>query len=179
MNSYRKVTFGVVIACGIAAEATFACPARAGSGTEIGVDADGAIPLNTRLLNGGGGFGVRLGKEFHIPLVRLTPELGYGYMHLFADQAPSDWETHRLYGGLRLGVGELLVPYAFLHAGYGWRSASLGPYGGGGAAFDGGLGLDLNLGFISVGAHVGYGTIDVQPAPPQWVILGLNAALVF
>ena len=88
---------------------TLASSARA-SGTEIGVDVDGALPVNTSLLNGGGGFGIRLGEEFHVPLLRLTPEVDYGYMHLFASQAPSDWTTNRIQGGLRHGPGERVVP---------------------------------------------------------------------
>jgi hypothetical protein len=159
------------------AATTFASAARA-SGTEIGVDVDGALPVNTSLLNGGGGFGIRLGEEFHVPLLRLTPEVDYGYMHLFASQAPSDWTTNRIQGGLRLGLGELVVPFAFVHMGYGWRSTPDSSYGGGGLAFDAGLGLDINLGIVSFGAHAGYATIDAQPASPQWVILGLDAAVV-
>jgi hypothetical protein len=148
--------------------------------TAIGVDADGALPVNSNhLLNGGGGFGVRIGDELHLPLIRLTPEVGYGYEHLFADRAPSDWTTHRIFAGARLGVGELLVPFVFAHVGYGWRSTPDGSYGGNGTAFDLGAGLDLSLGFIAVGAHVGYATIDAQPATPQWIILGLDGTIVF
>jgi hypothetical protein len=148
------------------------------NGTEIAVDADGAVPVNTRLLSGGGGFGLRLGEEIHFPLLRLTPEIGYGYMHLFARDAPSDWTTHRVVGGLRLGLGELLVPFVFVHAGYGWRATPDNSYGGDGLAVDAGAGLDVNLGFISLGGHAGYATIGAQPSSPQWVILGLDAALV-
>jgi hypothetical protein len=161
----------------VAAATTLSTMAHA-DGTEIGVDVDGALPVNTHLLNGGGGFGIRLGEEYHLPLVRLTPEVGYGYMRLLHDQAPSDWTTHRVEGGLRLGVGELLVPFAFAHVGYGWRSTADSSFGGDGLAFDAGLGLDINLGIISFGGHAGYATIEAQPASPQWVILGLDAALV-
>lgn len=165
------------VALAVLAGFSYAREAHAG-GTEIGVDADGAVPVNTNLLNGGGGFGVRLGEEFHVPLLRLTPEVGYGYMHLFASHAPSDWTTNRVVGGLRLGVGELLVPFAFAHVGYGWRNTPDNSFGGNGVAVDAGAGLDLNLGIVSVGLHAGYATIDAQPASPQWVILGIDAALV-
>lgn len=148
--------------------------------TAIGVDLDGALPTTeNRLLNGGGGFGVRLGEQMHLPALRLTGEIGYGYERLFADQAPSDWTTHRAFAGARIGLGELLVPFAFAHVGYGWRVTSDSSFGGSGVALDGGLGLDLNLGFIAAGAHVGYAWIDAQPAAPQWVILGLDGTLVF
>ncbi|MGA2448903.1 MAG: hypothetical protein ABTD50_09530 [Polyangiaceae bacterium] len=40
-------------------------------------------------------------------------------------------------------------------------------------------GLDLNLGIIAVGAHVGYAVLEAQPASPQWVIAGLDGTIVF
>jgi len=105
--------------------------------------------------------------------------VGYGYERLLADQAPTDWSTHRALVGGRIGLGELLVPFVFSHVGYGWRSTTDGSYGGNGVAFDAGLGLDLNLGIVAAGVHAGYATIDAQPAAPQWVILGLDGSLVF
>jgi len=63
--------------------------------------------------------------------------------------------------------------------GYGWRSTPDSSYGGNGIAFDGGLGLDINLGIVAFGGHVGYAYIDAQPAAPQWVILGLDGAIIF
>jgi hypothetical protein len=157
-------------------------PARAAraADTVIGLDADGAIPVNSqRLLGGGGGFGVRIGSQLHLPLLRIAGEIGYGYERLFADQAPADWSTHRALIGGRIGVGELLVPFVFSHVGYGWRTTTDGSYGGNGVAFDAGLGLDLNLGIVAAGVHAGYATIDAQPVNPQWVILGLDGSVVF
>ena len=148
--------------------------------TAIGVDVDGAIPIDTKgRVNGGGGFGVRVGESFRLPFLRLTPEIGYAYAHLFADRAPSDWTTHRVLVGARVSVGELLVPFAFVHVGYGWRSTPDSSYGGEGAALDAGIGLDIALPIIAFGAHVGFAGIAAQPVPPIWVILGLDATLVF
>jgi hypothetical protein len=74
-------------------------------------------------------------------------EIGYGYERLLlAEQAPSDWTTHRAFVGGRIGVGELLVPFVFGHVGYGWHDPSDSSYGGNGIALDGGVGLDVNLG---------------------------------
>jgi hypothetical protein len=74
--------------------------------TTIGLDADGALPTtDNRLLDGGGGFGIRLGSQAHLSMLRLTGEIGYGYERLFADQAPSDWTTHRAFIGGRVGIG--------------------------------------------------------------------------
>lgn len=157
-----------------------AAPGLASADPFIAADADGAFPTTgSNLLNGGGGFNVRLGSQMHLPLLRLAGEVGYGYEHLFAYQAPSDWTTHRAFAGARLGVGELLVPFVFGHVGYGWRTTPDNSYSGSGVAFDAGAGLDLNLGIIAVGGHLGYAVIEAQPATPQWVIAGLDATIVF
>ena len=153
---------------------------RAHADPFIGVDADGALPVNANnLVNGGGGFGIRAGEQIHVPLLRVAGEIGYGYEHLFAEEATSDWTTNRVFAGARLAIGELVTPFAFAHVGYGWRNTSDNSYGGGGVAFDGGLGLDINLGIVAFGGHVGYAFINAQPVTPQWVILGLDATIVF
>lgn len=176
----RSKALSGVLAVSAFVSALVALPASASADPFIGVDADGAFPTTgNNLLNGGGGFNLRLGSQVHLPALRIAGEVGYGYMHLFADQAPSDWTTHRVFAGARLGVGELLVPFVFAHAGYGWRTTPDNSYGGGGLALDGGVGLDLNLGIIAVGAHVGYAVIDAQPVSPQWVIAGLDGTIVF
>ena len=72
----------------------------------------------------------------------------------------------------------LLVPFAFGHVGYGWRQTPDASYAGDGLAYDVGLGLDLNLWIVSFGGHVGYAAIGTPTPSPQWVILGLDAALV-
>lgn len=167
--------------------ALFACTALlapriavANTDTAVALDLDGALPTTgDSLLLGGGGFGVRLGSQHHWPLLRFTGEIGYGYMRLLAERAPRDWTTHRLVAGARLGIGELLVPFAFAHVGYGWRNTADDSYGGGGLAFDGGIGLDLNLGFLAAGAHVGYASIAAQPVHPEWIILELDGTIVF
>lgn len=150
------------------------------AGTEVGADFDDALSIDSHgTLGGGGGFGVRLGQELHLPALRLTPELDYGHMQLFGANGWPDVTTHRIEGGLRIGVGELLMPFAFLHAGYGWRVSSTPVTGGGGLALDGGIGLDLTLGPLSVGGHIGYASIAVDPNEPRCAILGLDGAIVF
>src|SRR4029077_12858539 len=56
----------------------------------LAFDGEGAIPLMDRRfqsgndLSGGGGFKVRVGEQIRYPRLRFTPELGYGFDHLFA-----------------------------------------------------------------------------------------------
>jgi hypothetical protein len=148
--------------------------------TMIAVDAEGAIPTTpSALLSGGGGFGVRLGEQLHLPLVRLTVEAGYAYAQLVKEDAPANWTIHRAQLGGRLGLGELIVASLFAHGGYGWRFTHDDSYGGGGFAYDAGLAVDLNLGFLSLGVHGAYNHVDAQPVPPQWISLGVDAAVVF
>jgi hypothetical protein len=146
----------------------------------IAVDLDGAIPTTqSALLSGGGGFGVRLGDQFHLPLVRIAVETGYAYAQLLKENAPADWTIHRALLGGRVGLGELIVVSAFAHGGYGWRFTHDNSYGGSGLALDGGLAVDLSLGPLSLGVHGAYNHVDAQPVAPEWISLGLQAAIVF
>jgi hypothetical protein len=157
---------------------------------DLAFDGEGAIPLMDRRfqsgndLSGGGGFKVRVGEQIRFPRLRLTPELGYGFDHLFAtDNAGSAyaWDMHRLFAGARVGFGRLVVPTFYGHVGYGWRdtgdpSVSQAS----GVAFDLGFALDFHvIPHLGFGAHVEYAAIDAQPYTPQWLALGLHADLAF
>jgi hypothetical protein len=163
---------------------------KKGAGVALGADIDGAAivsqprPLSGTSLAGGTGFKARLGGQLHVPFIRVTPELGYGYMHVFTTNdvgSAYDWNTHRVYGGVRLGVGEIVVPTVYSHLGYGWRvtndptvpSAN-------GLAFDAGIALDFRIiPHLGFGAHAEYAMIDSTPFVPQWLGFGLHADLVF
>jgi hypothetical protein len=152
----------------------------AAADTGVAVDAEGAIPTTpSALLSGGGGLGIRFGDQFHLPLLRLTVETGYAYARLVKENAPADWTLHRVHVGGRVGLGEVIVGVVFAHVGYGWRVTHDDSYGGGGLAYDAGLGVDLNLSVVSLGVHAGYNHIDAQPVAPQWISLGLDAAVYF
>ena len=154
-------------------------PRSARADTVIAVDAEGAIPTSPgSLVSGGGGVGVRLGDEFRVPLVRIDAEIGYAYARLVRENAPADWSIHRVDVGARIGIGEILVPFIFAHGGYGWR-VSDDSYRGAGLAYDVGLGLDVNLGVLSLGVHGAYNHVDAEPVPPQWVSVGIDAAVMF
>ena len=71
--------------------------------------------MNGNDLSGGGGFKVRLGAQFRAPGIRFTPEIGYGYDHLFANDDQGDayaWDLHRVFAGARVGFGHFLVRLA-------------------------------------------------------------------
>jgi hypothetical protein len=156
----------------------------------LAFDGEGAIPLMDRRfqsgndLSGGGGFKVRVGEQIRYPRLRFTPELGYGFDHLFAtDNAGASyaWDMHRLFAGARVGFGRLVVPTFYGHLGYGWRDTGDPTVNeASGLAFDLGFALDFHIiPHLGFGGHVEYAAIDAEPYTPRWLALGLHADLAF
>jgi hypothetical protein len=157
---------------------------------DIAFDGEGAVPLMDRRfqsgndLSGGGGFKVRVGEQIRLPRLRVTPELGYGFDHLFAtDDAGTAyaWDMHRLFAGARIGFGHLVVPTVYGHVGYGWRDTGDPSVAqASGVAFDVGFALDFHIvPHFGFGAHIEYAAIDAEPYTPQWLALGLHADIAF
>jgi hypothetical protein len=164
---------------------------------QLGFDLEGAAPVginvpgNGNTLNGGGGFKVRVGEQLRFPGIRFTPELGYGYDHLWANDDSGNqygWDMNRIFGGARLAFGRILVPVIYGHLGYGWRQVGSGwtsgnnniTGGNGGLAYDIGGALDLHLvPHFGFGAHLEYAGISSIDVTPQWLALGLHADLTF
>jgi hypothetical protein len=157
----------------------------------LGADIEGVVPVNVPRfvdqndLTGGGGFKLRIGEQVRLRGgLRITPELGYGYDHLFATDDVGDsysWDMHRVFGGVRLSFGRFLVPVLYGHLGYGWRvTGDPSVPQEGGLALDLGAALDLRvIPHVGFGAHIEYASIDAQPYVPQWLAMGLHADLVF
>jgi len=160
------------------------------SAFNIGFDAEGAVPLMDRHyqsgndITGGGGFKVRLGNQFRFPGVRFTPEIGYGYDHLFATNDANTsyaWDMHRVFAGARFGFGRFLVPTVYAHLGYGWRdSGDPTVAAANGLALDVGFALDVHvIPHVGLGAHIEYASIDAQPYTPEWLAMGLHIDIAF
>jgi hypothetical protein len=161
--------------------------------TVLGFDVEGAVPLNPpnagtgqpAAVGGGGGFKVRLGEQFRFPGIRLTPEVGYGYDHLWAADNLGNgygWDMNRLFAGARLGFGRILVPTIYAHLGYGWRQTSATYITGqdGGVAFDVGGALDLRvIPHFGIGVHLEYSQIVTDVDTPQWLAIGAHADIIF
>jgi hypothetical protein len=179
MNLRLPKTSLVALAISVVCIFLLAAPRQARADVLIGLDINGVAPLDANdLVSGGPGFNVRAGVEKHLPLLRVALEGGYGYARFSSDRAPADWTTQRVFGGARIGLGEVFVPFAFVHGGYGWRTSD-SAYGGSGFAFDAGAGLDIRLWIVGFGGHIGYASIDAQPTAPKWIFAGLNGSLVF
>ncbi len=195
----NRVGVGLAAASALAAAASISTEARAAeyvvyqdreppSALDLGFDAEGAIPTSTprflsgNNLSGGSGFKLRVGDQIHMPRLRITPEGGYAFDHLFASDdtgAAYSWDMHRFFGGVRVQFGRVLVPGFYGHLGYGWRDTGdpTVPQAGG-LAFDAGFTLDLHvIPHFGFGAQAEYASIDAQPYAPQWVALGLHADL--
>jgi hypothetical protein len=162
------------------------------SAFNFGFDVEGAAPVVTphflsgSNLSGGGGFKLRFGDQIRLHRLRVTPEGGYAFDHLFATDNAGiayDWDMHRLFGGVRVAFGRIVTPGFYVHLGYGWRNTgdpSFAPNSTGGLAFDAGFLLDVHITpAFALGGHVEYVTIDAQPYTPQWLAFGLHGDVTF
>jgi hypothetical protein len=160
------------------------------SSLDLAFDGEGAVPLMDRRfqsgndLTGGGGFKFRVGDQIHFPRLRITPEVGYGFDHLFATDNQTfsyAWDMHRVFAGVRIGFGRVVVPTFYAHVGYGWRDTSDPTVAAAsGVAFDTGFALDFHVvRHFGFGGHVEYAAIDAEPYTPQWLAIGLHADVAF
>jgi hypothetical protein len=149
--------------------------------TAIAVDLDAIVPVDPDEIDSGPGFAIRLGQQIHLPMVALTPELGFNW-GTFGD-GPS---VYRGIAGLRLGVGELFRLGVFAHIGFGHMSYD-GPgpfdYSHTGLTFDGGAFLDLTLlPLLDIGVHLAYNRLngDEEELAPDvgWMTFGAHVALI-
>lgn len=176
-NSRRRTGVRLVAGLGL----TLGCllPARsAHADLELGADLGGAYSLDGDNSAGGGSFGLRLGNRVKLPLLMLAAELRAGLDTYGGDRST---DVYTGMGGLRLGVGEVLRPSLFVHAGVGHvvREATLllPEAKKTGFALDAGAALDLTLlPLIDLGVHAAYGVIDA--AGYDWIRAGVHATLV-
>jgi len=157
--------------------AVILCADKASAGPTIGADLDVGFPLHSRG-DSGGGFGIRLGQQLHLPLIALTPELGFTYHDFSGDFGP---QIYRGIAGLRLGIGEVVRPGAFVHFGLGHFVPVVGDNRNG-FTFDAGGFIDFTLiPLINFGVHAAYNRVDADysDAAYAFATVGLHAALVF
>jgi hypothetical protein len=145
------------------------------SKTHIAVDFDFGTALDAPGTKAGGGGALRLGQEFDLLLLSLTPEIGGGY-HAFGGN-----DETRLYSGFiggRLAVGKIIEPSVFAHLGLAKTKGledRVAPI------MDAGLAIDLTLlPLIDIGFHAGYNAMFPRDdgSALKFVTLGAQAALV-
>lgn len=161
--------------------AAFVCASRtAHAQNEFSIDAEAAFPSDDEHGNGWG-LGARFGHEWDLVLLYVTPELGVNY-HSFG--GATDAETFAVVGGGRVGIGFVLEPSAFLHAGVGHfgydtltREVSQTSI-----AYEMGLALDLTiLPVIDLGAHASWAGVagDDDVDPLSWFAVGGHITFEF
>jgi hypothetical protein len=166
--------------------------AEPSTGLNLGLDLEGAAVAPTPTSygdQGGGGFKLRVGAEIRRPWLRIIPEGGFGYTHLFLNDQLSGvsegWNMERVFGGVRIGFGEVVVPVVYGHIGYGWRISSdnVGANSianSGGLTADGGVALDFHLiRHFGFGVHLEYDTVQTNVAVPDWIAVGAHMDIRF
>ena len=151
----------------------------------IAGDIDYGAPTDSSInMESGPGFAVRLGYHAHIPLIVLTPEVGFSYYSFSGDSAAS---LYRGLVGARIGIGEIIRPGVFVHLGYGKLDASAvdrdSPDPSHGAlAYDAGAFLDFTLlPIFNIGIHGAYNGLNSSDNVEAitWGSFGAHAELVF
>jgi hypothetical protein len=169
-----------VIVSALAVSAWLGSADSARADTAIAADFEARVPIDFDDISSGPGFGIRLGQQLHLPLITITPEIGFNWGS-FSD-GPN---LYRGILGARLGIGEILRFGVTAHIGFGHYSLEVQSVEESHTGFtlDGGLFLDLTvLPLIDIGVHAGYARISGDSEkglePIQWLAFGLHAALI-
>jgi hypothetical protein len=157
-------------------------PSAAHASTTIAGDLDLQVPISINDVTTGGGFGIRLGQELHLPLVVLNPEIGFTYATFSKDDSPT---VYRGIAGVRLGIGELLRFGLLAHVGFGYANWKLDTHNlsHSGFTYDAGIFFEITaLPLLNVGVHAAYNHMaekdETQRDPLQWLTLGAHVTLV-
>jgi hypothetical protein len=166
--------------------------AHAAGHFDLGIDGDATnivspASTDTNLADYGAGFKLRFGDQFRLRYgIRLTPEVGWAFDHLFPAGAAADqpWNMNRVFAGARLGFGRWIVPTLYAHAGVGFRTvggpASYLVQNATGVTFDAGVAVDFYLTrHFAIGPHFEFVSIDATNQPPQWLAYGAHADIIF
>lgn len=173
-TQHRKLTAAAAM---LAMPLSVCYAASAKAEPKLGVDVNLNYPHDRDDTDSGGGVGVRIGNEWDLLLLRLTPEASATYAGF---RGPSDAAAYQLMGGARLGVGFIIEPSIYAHAGGGYLD--WGNYDSGvGVAYDAGAALDLTvLPLIDLGLHAALAGIS-SPASDSpalnWTVLGAHFAI--
>jgi hypothetical protein len=177
MLSQRRFPWLALAPLSLAAVLSFSNAAHAGG--KLAVDVDAALPTDSpKGVDNGWGAGVRLGHQWDLLLVNLTPEFGFHYTSFGGAADMTAWNA---VAGGRLGIGLILEPSVFAHAGLGHYGGSIGnaDFSQTSLGYDFGVALDLTvLPIIDIGAHATWMGIagDKETDPLNWVAVGGHIA---
>lgn len=133
-----------------AASLTFVWSPLASAAPTVGIDLNAGATTGESDSENGGGFGLRAGEEWELLVLTLCPELSGQYARF---GGPRDPAAYQLMAGGRLGIGFILEPSVYAHAGVGYLQQDVYDSGAG-LAYDAGLALDLTLiPYMDIGVH--------------------------
>lgn len=172
----------------------------ASAGVTFGAAPTVGIPFGARANytdTAGWGVDAFLGYRLKLAILQITPELAFSYLHVDPNPAAGNptLQTYRGLAGLRLGLGEIFVPYVYAHVGYGGVTGGYAKHGrlvpatptpdyvDQGFTMDVGLGFDINIvRILAIGLSAGYNVLwpnDGASKPYQWVNLALQVRVIF
>lgn len=149
--------------------------------TTIGLDLDLHVPIEINNVEAGGGFGIRLGQELHLPLVSINPEFGFTYASFSKGEPPT---MYRGVAGGRIGFGELMRFGVLAHIGFGYVDWEPAPddWSHTGLTYDAGAFFEITaLPLLNIGVHATYNRIaaaEDQDETLHWMSLGAHLTLV-
>lgn len=160
---------------GLAAATVLAVTGEARAGFFLGAELDGGTPIATPGYSTGLGFVGSLGYRIGLGPVFLQPEAQGSYM-TFPGTAVAGHAT-RILGGGRLGLGRLVQPTIFGHAGIGWVASGVN-----GPAADVGFALGFKLiPYLRFGLQAAYNVVTIvnDPRTLKWISYGAHAGIEF
>jgi hypothetical protein len=181
----RRSVLAASAAC-LAAAFVLVSPREARAGFYVGGEFDAASSFGApEGYNQGFGFVGQLGYRIGLGPVFLAPEAQGSYL-AFPYRADTGTgpalHATRVLGGARFGLGGLVQPQLYGHAGVGWLGSDRN-----GRAFDGGFALGFKLiPYLRFGAQVGYNVVTIQndlgtgmSTTLKWLSYGVHAGLEF
>src|SRR5580658_2966633 len=192
--SARRPVLSVALLSAFACAAFALFPKEAhASGFDLGIDGNANAllapdPGPNNLSTMGTGFKLRFGDQFRLRYgIKLTPEVGWAFDHVFPANAGYPENLNRIFGGVRLGFGHWVVPTVYAHLGVGFRTDSVAPgvasVSDQGVSLDTGVAVDFHITrHLTIGPHAEYVFIDAPvlgSAGPQWIAFGGQLDVLF
>src|SRR5262245_39783936 len=148
MTRARSCRTRTLALAALALALVLAVPRGASAQNQLSFDAGADFP-SAKGSDDGWGVGMRFGHQWDLLLVTLTPEIGLRYSNF---SGPADATTFSVVGGGRVGIGFVLEPSVFMHAGVGHLGGAA-PHTS--MAYDLGAAVDITaIPVIDFGPHV-------------------------
>jgi hypothetical protein len=180
LKTLQQHALRTLVVAGLAVSACLVSVPNARAEIAIAGDLEAILPLDVADVSTGPSFGVRLGWQLHLPLIALTPEIGYKW-----GTFPRGATINRGIIGGRVSIGEVFRFGVSAHVGFGHRTEEYQTveHSNTGMSLDGGLFLDLTiLPLLDIGVHIDYGRIAGDAAEGlevlQWMTFGAHVALI-